>query len=98
MGIKGALMQRVLLSLAVATVLAGCGDPLRDVPKLQDVEVNPAAGQADALADPVDAAIADVIGEARPEPLAEDKPRGGLLGFLGRLGSLKLFDGDKVGK
>lgn len=77
-------MQRVLLSLAVATVLAGCGDPLRDVPKLQDVEVNPAAGQADALADPVDAAIADVIGEARPEPVAEDKPRGGLLGFLGR--------------
>lgn len=36
-------MRRILIALGCATLMAGCGDPLRDVPRLGDVAVADAA-------------------------------------------------------
>ncbi|KUF09795.1 hypothetical protein [Pseudoponticoccus marisrubri] len=71
----------VLIGLAVLAVSA-CGDPLRDVPRLQDVEVADETGRAEAL--PAEEAPESVV-DTPPEPApAAERPRGGLLGFLRR--------------
>lgn len=64
----------------MAVVLAGCGgDPMRDVPRLADVDLAQDAGQADVLAPEADAAST-----LPTVAVAEDAPRRGLLGFLKR--------------
>ncbi|MGH1416403.1 MAG: hypothetical protein ACRBB0_23135 [Pelagimonas sp.] len=82
---KGGDMHRIIISLALALVVAGCGDPLKSVPKLSDVELAADAGQADALAAPIDTAVNEALIEPTPAPVAaQNKPRKGLMGFLGR--------------
>jgi hypothetical protein len=78
-------MHRIILSLSLMAVVAGCADPLRDVPKLQDMDIDAGAGQVDALADPAGGDVSGVTVEDLPQvAVSEEKPRGGLLGFLGR--------------
>ncbi|MDA7425203.1 hypothetical protein [Thalassococcus lentus] len=72
--------------------LTACSDPLRDVPRLADVEVAKEAGQAEALASPQPEAIAD--GTVAPDSVLEaekETPKRGLLGFLrGRADAAKV--------
>lgn len=78
-------MHRIILSLSLVAVVAGCADPLRDVPKLQDMDIDASAGQVDALADPAGGDLSDVpVPDLPQRTVAQEKPRGGLLGFLGR--------------
>lgn len=66
-------MIRWGVALGGGLLLAACGDPLSDVPRLSDVPVAEAAGQVDVVPSATSRA---------PAPKAA--PRGGLLGFLGR--------------
>lgn len=77
-------MRVVATGFLAMTLLAGCGDPLQDVPRLQDVPLAAEQGQADALADPTktDAPVAEAA--QAPKPIEAEKPRKGLLGFLRR--------------
>lgn len=78
-------MHRIIFSLSLMAGLAACGDPLRDVPKLQDMDIDASAGQVDVLADPAGGDVGDVAIQDIPQVAgAADKPRGGLMGFLGR--------------
>ncbi|WP_299929569.1 hypothetical protein [uncultured Pelagimonas sp.] len=78
-------MHRIIISLALALVVAGCGNPLKDVPKLSDVEVDTSAGQADALAAPIDAALDEALVDQAPVAVTPtEKPSKGLMGFLKR--------------
>lgn len=70
--------MRLALICLIAFALAGCGDPLKKVQRLDQVEVAEGAGQADVLA-PADGAEGAVA--MAPEPEA---PKRGLLGFLKR--------------
>lgn len=72
-------MRALPVVLLALLGLAACGDPLKSVPRLSDVEVSEQAGQAEALAAPGPETLAQV----REEPLGE-KPKRGLLGFLRR--------------
>lgn len=77
-------MRRIVIGLCAVALLSGCGDPLRDVPRLDEVPASETAGQADAVPNPESAA---------PAPSEADKPRGGLLGFLrGRAEAAKAAD------
>lgn len=76
-------MRRIILSLSFLALVAGCADPLRGVPKLQDLDIDASAGQVDVLADPAGGAVLDVAAQDVPQSVAQKKPRGGLLGFLG---------------
>ncbi|MBP0483864.1 hypothetical protein [Sagittula salina] len=69
---------RIGLALTLAATLSGCsGDPLRDVPRLAEVDVAEAAGEAEV--------VASDGGEVLPETAASgEAPRRGLLGFLKR--------------
>ncbi|WP_121633375.1 hypothetical protein [Tropicibacter alexandrii] len=72
-------MQRIATALTLAVLLAGCaGDPLKSVPRVGDVEIAEAAGQAD-IAAPEEGADRPVA----PAPETE-APQGGLMGFLKR--------------
>lgn len=77
-------MRRIVIGLCAAALLAGCGDPLRGVPRLDEVPASETAGQADVVPNPDSAA---------PAPAEADKPRGGLLGFLrGRADAAKAVE------
>jgi len=66
-------MKTSVIVAGMAILLAGCGDPLSEVPRYSDVPVTETAGQADALP-----------GSTAPAPSPEAAPRRGLLGLLGR--------------
>lgn len=67
-------MLRRSLALCGLLILSACGgDPMRDMPRLQDVEMAEGQGQSDAVAG---------SGAAAPAPDPAAKPRGGLMGFL----------------
>ncbi len=73
-------------ALAAALVLAGCGDPLQDVQRLDDVSIDDTAGQAEVVqAEALDttAVLPDPV-IATEAASAEAAPRRGLLGFLRR--------------
>ncbi|MCT4556061.1 MAG: hypothetical protein N4A53_15360 [Pelagimonas sp.] len=75
--------MRHILPCVLVLALAGCGDPLAQLPKLNDVQLDETAGTADVIAD--DAADGDQSPQtARTDIPADQKPRGGLLGFLRR--------------
>ncbi len=78
-------MHRIIISLAFALVVTGCGNPLKDVPKLSDVDVDANAGQAEAMAAPVDEAVDVALVDQEPAALVpNDPPSKGLMGFLKR--------------
>ncbi len=78
-------MHRIIISLALALVVAGCGNPLKGMPKLSDVEVDTSVGQADALAAPIDAAVDEALVNQAPVAVTpSEKPSKGLMGFLKR--------------
>ncbi|WP_425073808.1 hypothetical protein [Sagittula sp. S175] len=71
-------MRKLCLGLGMVLAVSACGDPMRNVPRLSEVEVATEAGQADVLA-PEDS------GEALPQVAASgEAPKRGLLGFLKR--------------
>lgn len=61
------------LVLSLGLMLAGCGDPLSEVPRYSEVPLAADAGQADALAPET----------PRPPPATNAPPRRGLLGLFG---------------
>jgi hypothetical protein len=71
-------MRKSLIAGVLALLVAGCGNPLRDVPRLEEVAVDGGAGQADAFATDESADLPQVA------VTTEDAPRKGLLGFLKR--------------
>ena len=69
-------MRKVFIGMSLVLLASGCGDPLKDVPRLADVPVETEAGQADVLATSADT-------ETLPDaPVADTAPQRGLLGFL----------------
>lgn len=60
------------LGLFLGLMLAGCGDPLSEVPRYSDVPLADDAGQADALAP-----------DTPRTPVTDDAPKRGLLGIFG---------------
>ncbi|GAA4225408.1 hypothetical protein GGQ68_003342 [Sagittula marina] len=75
-------MHKLFLALGTSLVLTACaGDPLRDVPRLADVEVAEADGQAGVMA-PDGETAADTLPQAATSESAA--PRRGLLGMLKR--------------
>ncbi len=75
-------MRQRILVLVLGLALAGCADPLEDVPRLDDVDVPSEAAQADAVAaGDADAVVADDaprdVSAAQAAP-----PQRGFLGFL----------------
>lgn len=74
-------MRQFLICAAFGIALTACSAPLERVPRLSDVEVSESAGQAEALPSDAPEALADA---RAPVVDDEDKPRGGLLGFLRR--------------
>lgn len=69
-------MRKVIIGMTLVLLASGCGDPLRDVPRLADVPVEAEAGQADVLATSADT-------ETLPAaPVSDTAPKRGLLGFL----------------
>ncbi|CUH78152.1 hypothetical protein [Tropicibacter naphthalenivorans] len=69
-------MGRATIAVMVAISLAGCSDPLKKVPNLQQVELSEGAGQADIVAPEEEAPAAALR--------AEEAPKSGLFGFLKR--------------
>lgn len=67
---RHALIKGVL-ALCLGFALAGCGDPLAEVPRYSEVPLAEGAGQADAVAP-----------ETPRQPVTNEKPRRGLLGLL----------------
>lgn len=67
-------MRKALILPVLALLVAGCGDPLRDVPRLAEVPVAPQGGQA--------AALGGTAAVAPDADADQARPRGGLLGFL----------------
>ncbi len=84
-------MRLVILSVTMLA-LGACGDPMAKLPRLADVEMAEDAGQAAALSDPTE----DNLSEAEPVAIAsdQDKPRGGLLGFLRKKADSGKAEGD----
>ena len=74
-------MRHVLTCLLLLT-LAGCSDPLANMARLGDVDLDARAGTAEVAS--VESADSAQATTARTQIADEDKPRSGLLGFLRR--------------
>ncbi|ASP18958.1 hypothetical protein ANTHELSMS3_00233 [Antarctobacter heliothermus] len=75
------------LGLCLGLLLAGCGDPLSDVPRYSDVPLADDAGQADVLAP-----------DAPRAPVTDDAPQRGLLGLFGAKAAAATGDDDAPGR
>ncbi|WP_323771671.1 hypothetical protein [Antarctobacter sp.] len=70
------------LGLSLGLMLAGCGDPLSEVPRYSDVPLADDTGQADALAP-----------DTPRTPVTGDAPQRGLLGIFGARAAAATGDG-----
>lgn len=75
------------LGLCLGLLLAGCGDPLSDVPRYSDVPLADDAGQADVLAP-----------DAPRAAVTDDAPQRGLLGLFGAKAAAATGDDDAPGR
>ena len=73
--------RAVFPAVVLAVSLAGCGDPLREVPRLDEVPVAEEAGQAEIMASGSSEALPEVDVPEAPEA---GTPNRGFLGFLRR--------------
>jgi len=74
-------MRKIWIGCVAALTLAACGDPLQNVPRLDDVPVDATAGVAEALPGETETSSTPIVSDVTP---AADgaAPRRGLLGFL----------------
>lgn len=72
-------MRAIVVPVMCGCLLAGCGDPLRDMPRLSETDLEQSAGGALAQEAPEGTSPVPPVSYAESQ-----EPRGGLLGILGR--------------